>query len=137
MAEESKTRAFRLPPSLNERVEQYKDEQGMTASEALRDLVRSGLDSKQNSRPNTPLRALLYDAAGMKHRALVFAAVFVAVFALVSLPLGLEVLFLVPAAGYALTAVVGFLESLVLKKVTAADRAESTDSAAADTINNS
>jgi hypothetical protein len=44
MADSQPTRATRLPETLDERYTEFRDEQGMTNSEALRTLVRSGLE---------------------------------------------------------------------------------------------
>ena len=44
MADSQPTRATRLPETLDERYTEFRDERGMTNSEALRALIRSGLE---------------------------------------------------------------------------------------------
>ena len=46
MAEDSSTRTTRLSGELDERYEQYRDERDMTDAEAIRALLRSGLDEQ-------------------------------------------------------------------------------------------
>ena len=55
MADGSKTRSARLPDELNSKVEQYTEQQGMTNSEALRHLIRAGLDAEVNDELRTPV----------------------------------------------------------------------------------
>jgi len=55
MADGSKTRSARLPDELNSQVEQYTEQQGMTNSEALRHLIRAGLDAEVNGELRTPV----------------------------------------------------------------------------------
>jgi len=55
MADGSKTRSARLPDELNSQVEQYTEQQGMTNSEALRHLIRAGLDAEVNDELRTPV----------------------------------------------------------------------------------
>jgi len=55
MADGSKTRSARLPDELNSQVEQYTEQQGMTNSEALRHLIRAGLDAEVNDELRTPI----------------------------------------------------------------------------------
>jgi predicted DNA-binding protein len=46
MPDRSNTRAARLPGELDRKVEQYVEQQGMTNSEALRHLIRAGLEAE-------------------------------------------------------------------------------------------
>jgi hypothetical protein len=46
MADKQPTRSTRLPETLDERYTEYRDDKGMTNSEALRSLVRAGLEAK-------------------------------------------------------------------------------------------
>lgn len=55
MADGSKTRSARLPEELNSQVEQYTEQQGMTNSEALRHLIRAGLDAEVSDELRTPV----------------------------------------------------------------------------------
>lgn len=55
MADGSKTRSARLPGELNSQVEQYTEQQGMTNSEALRHLIRAGLDAEVSDELRTPV----------------------------------------------------------------------------------
>lgn len=55
MADGSKTRSARLPDELNSQVEQYTEQQGMTNSEALRHLIRAGLDAEVSDELRTPI----------------------------------------------------------------------------------
>jgi hypothetical protein len=55
MADRSNTRAARLPGELDSKVEQYIEEEGMTNSEALRHLIRAGLDAEVNDELRTPV----------------------------------------------------------------------------------
>ena len=55
MADRSNTRAARLPGELDSKVEQYTEQQGMTNSEALRHLIRAGLDAEVNDELRTPV----------------------------------------------------------------------------------
>jgi len=54
MADGSKTRSARLPNELNRQVEQYTEQEGMTNSEALRHLIRAGLEAEVNDELRTP-----------------------------------------------------------------------------------
>jgi hypothetical protein len=60
MADKQPTRATRLPESLDERYTDFRDGQGMTNSEALRALIRAGLevetadDEEESDAPKTP-----------------------------------------------------------------------------------
>lgn len=49
MPEQSSTRGTRLKGELDERYEEYRDDNDMTDSEALRSLVRAGLDAENGS----------------------------------------------------------------------------------------
>jgi hypothetical protein len=55
MADRSNTRAARLPGELDSKVEQYIEEEGMTNSEALRHLIRAGLDAEVSDELRTPI----------------------------------------------------------------------------------
>ena len=55
MPDRSNTRAARLPGELDSKVEQYIEEEGMTNSEALRHLIRAGLDAEVNDELRTPV----------------------------------------------------------------------------------
>ena len=55
MPDRSNTRAARLPGELDSKVEQYTEQQGMTNSEALRHLIRAGLDAEVNDELRTPV----------------------------------------------------------------------------------
>ena len=48
MAEKNPTRATRLPDGLDEEFLEFKDENDMTSSEALRNLIREGLTEKRD-----------------------------------------------------------------------------------------
>ena len=61
MAEDSSTRTTRLSGELDERYEQYRDERDMTDAEAIRALLRSGLD-EQAPKP-TGLTGKLFGAS--------------------------------------------------------------------------
>ena len=61
MAEDSSTRTTRLTGELDERYEQYRDERDMTDAEAIRALLRSGLD-EQAPKP-TGLTGKLFGAS--------------------------------------------------------------------------
>ena len=61
MADSQPTRATRLPETLDERYTEFRDERGMTNSEALRALIRSGLEvetadeeEEESEAPKTP-----------------------------------------------------------------------------------
>jgi len=101
---------------LYEEFEEYKEDNAMTNSEALRSLMRSGLEaqsSEGNDDPDRPpgvVNSLLFDAEKMKHDAVLIAAGFTIVWALLALPFALEAVALVPAGLYALTAALGFYE---------------------------
>lgn len=51
------TWAVKFPSELNQRIHSYRDERGLTKSEALRHLVRDGLESDPG--PNTPKDRIL------------------------------------------------------------------------------
>ena len=55
MADRSNTRAARLPGELDSKVEQYIEQEGMTNSEALRHLIRAGLEAEVNDELRTPV----------------------------------------------------------------------------------
>jgi len=55
MPDRSNTRAARLPGELDNKVEQYIEQQGMTNSEALRHLIRAGLDAEVSDELRTPV----------------------------------------------------------------------------------
>lgn len=57
MADSNRTHATRLPDGLEERYSSYRDERDMTDSEALRSLIRSGLDDLEAAdEPSWPER---------------------------------------------------------------------------------
>lgn len=109
---------------LYQRFAEYEESQGFESrSEAVRSVLRTALEEELSdddpaadlvdSDPNRPdglLGGLLYDANEMKHDALLISGVFWALSSMLTLPFGLEVLFLVPALAYALTATMGWLE---------------------------
>jgi len=131
MAEERSTRGVSLSGELDDKLVAYRDRNDMTTSEAIRSLLRTALEETERDegqiaesdpdRPDTVRAALLYDAESMKHDALLISGVFTALFALFALPFGLEVLFLLPAVAYALTAFVGYAEAWVLGASTRRD----------------
>jgi hypothetical protein len=47
MADNQPTRSTRLPETLDDQYTEYRDDKGMTNSEALRSLVRAGLEAKK------------------------------------------------------------------------------------------
>jgi hypothetical protein len=55
MPDRSNTRAARLPGELDSKVEQYIEQEGMTNSEALRHLIRAGLDAEVSDELRTPI----------------------------------------------------------------------------------
>jgi len=55
MPDRSNTRAARLPGELDSKVEQYVEQQGMTNSEALRHLIRAGLEAEVSDELRTPV----------------------------------------------------------------------------------
>lgn len=102
---------------LYQRFEAYLEEAGHgNKSAATRQLVKSALDDWEDQqrpghapdRPDTVLRALLYDADEMKHTALLISAVLLTLSAAVTLPMYAEVPLLAGSGLYAATAVVGF-----------------------------
>jgi len=80
MADGSKTRSARLPDELNSQVEQYTEQQGMTNSEALRHLIRAGLEAEtEDGRRLTKLEdSLARIAEGMAVAVFAIIAVYVA-----------------------------------------------------------
>jgi predicted DNA-binding protein len=80
MADGSKTRSARLPDELNSQVEQYTEQQGMTNSEALRHLIRAGLEAEtEDGRRLTKLEdSLARIAEGMAVAVFAIVAVYVA-----------------------------------------------------------
>lgn len=80
MADGSKTRSARLPEELNRQVEQYTEQQGMTNSEALRHLIRAGLEAEtEDGRRLTKLEdSLARIAEGMAVAVFAIVAVYVA-----------------------------------------------------------
>ena len=80
MADGSKTRSARLPGELNSQVEQYTEQQGMTNSEALRHLIRAGLEAEtEDGRRLTKLEdSLARIAEGMAVAVFAIVAVYVA-----------------------------------------------------------
>jgi predicted DNA-binding protein len=80
MADRSNTRAARLPGELDSKVEQYTEQQGMTNSEALRHLIRAGLEAEtEDGRRLTKLEdSLARIAEGMAVAVFAIVAVYVA-----------------------------------------------------------
>jgi predicted DNA-binding protein len=80
MADGSKTRSARLPDELNSQVEQFTEQQGMTNSEALRHLIRAGLEAEtEDGRRLTKLEdSLARIAEGMAVAVFAIVAVYVA-----------------------------------------------------------
>jgi hypothetical protein len=129
MAAESSTRTTRLSGDLDDRYIEYRDGNDMTDAEALRHLIRTGLEEEEKDavdkfeerhdrqypgRPDTLLAGLLYDAKEMRNTALLIAGVFLVGYTLLAGPL--SYLFLAVAGGYAVTSVLGFFVTPLLDR---------------------
>lgn len=116
MADSNKTRATRLPDETDEDFQEYRDKNDMTNSEALRSLIRAGLDEAHkgplDDRPETTLAGLLWDARRDIHT---FFAVSLLAAVLSVLTGGLlEVAFGTLSLLYLLTVTVGFVDGAIL-----------------------
>jgi len=116
MAGDRPTRSTRFPETIDDEFEAYRDDNDMSNSEALRELVKTGLKEKKShpldDRPDTRLAGLLWDARRDIHT-FVLIAVLSAAAGVLSTGLASSV-FLAVAFGYALTIVVGAIDALVL-----------------------
>lgn len=60
MSQEKKTIGAKVSPNLEERIEQYQDTEGFAnKSDAVRDLIETGLNEKENPSGNLPLPAVV------------------------------------------------------------------------------
>lgn len=109
MAKDNPTRATRLPDEMDADLQAYRDEKEMNNSEALRELIRSGLNEKRSDplddRPSGLLAGLLWDARRDFHTFVLVGLVAVLLSTLTSgIP---SLLFGAVAVLYALTVAVG------------------------------
>jgi len=118
MSERATTRAARLPGDLDEDFEAYRDAKEMSNSEALRELVRTGIDQKKqhplDDRPDGTLAGLLWDARRDIHLFVLIALVATTASLLTTGVVSSG--FLIVAAGYALTVVVGAIDAVVFDR---------------------
>jgi len=118
MADNTSTRTTRLSGDLDGRFVEYRDDNDMTNSEALRVLVRSGLAEANtdplDDRPDGTLAGLLWDARRDIHT---FVLITVLSLGFSMLTTGVISLgFLTLAGSYALTVLVGAIDALVLDR---------------------
>ena len=116
MADSNKTRATRLPDETDENFQEYRDENDMTNSEALRSLIRAGLEEANkdplDDRPETTLAGLLWDARRDAHKFLIAG---VLAFLAGQLATGFVATgFFLVAGSYALTVTVAGIDALLL-----------------------
>lgn len=116
MADSNKTRATRLPDETDENFQRYRDENDMTNSEALRSLIRAGLEEAHkdplDDRPETTLAGLLWDARRDVHKFLIAG---VLAFLAGQLATGFVATgFFLVAGSYALTVTVAGIDALLL-----------------------
>lgn len=116
MADSNKTRATRLPDATDEDFQEYRDRNDMTNSEALRSLIRAGLEEANkdplDDRPETTLAGLLWDARRDVHKFLIAG---VLAFLAGQLATGfLAGGFFLIAIGYGFTVSVAGLDALLL-----------------------
>lgn len=122
MAAESSTRTTRLSGDLDDRYIEYRDGNDMTDAEALRHLIRTGLEEAQKDavdrleeahdrqhpgRPDTMLAGLLYDARDLRHSAVLISGVLFVAYSMFASPLSYG--FLAVSGAYAVAAVLGFV----------------------------
>jgi len=115
MAKDNTTRGTRLPDEMDADFEAYRDANEMNNSEALRELVGTGLDEKRNDefaeRPDSWVAGLLWDARNEIHT---FVFVTLVAYLLSTLTAGLmSTGFEVVAFLYALTFLVGVADGLL------------------------
>ena len=120
MAESTPTRSTRFPEGLDERFTEYRDERDMTNSEALRSLVRAGLQEETEpdnpesdaggSRPSGLIGSLLYDARRSRGRNLGISFILLALYFGLALPTVVNYVVLGVAAAYLLSALFGCVE---------------------------
>lgn len=116
MADSNPTRATRLPGDMDEEFEKFRDVNDMTSSEALRSLIRLGLEEARkgplDDRPDGALSGLLWDARRDVHK---FLMAGVLAFLAAQLATGaLATVFFLIAGGYGLTVSVAGIDALLL-----------------------
>lgn len=114
MASENPTRGTRLPENLDEEFEEFRDTNDMTNSEALRTLVREGLEQKRSGpldeRPDGTLAGILWEARRDVHT---FVLIGIMCTLLMVLTTGwVSALAGVIAALYAVTVIVAAIDAL-------------------------
>jgi Flp pilus assembly protein TadB len=118
MAKDSPTRSTRFKEDLDDEFEKYRDTNDMSNSEALRSLVRSGMERERqdplDDRPDTRLAGLLWDARRDIHLFVLIALVATTASLLTTGVVSSG--FLIVAAGYALTVVVGAIDAVVFDR---------------------
>jgi hypothetical protein len=118
MAGDRPTRSTRFPEAVDDEFEMFRDVNDMSNSEALRELVKTGLEEKKkhplDDRPDTRLAGLLWDARRDIHTFVLIAVLSLAA-GVFSTGLASS-LFLAVAAGYGLTIFVGAVDALVLDR---------------------
>ena len=109
-------RTARLTGDLDDNFETYRDAKDMNNSEALRELVRVGLEEKRadplDDRPDTLLAGLLWDARRDLHTFVLIALVATGLSFLTTGVVSTG--FLIVAGLYALTVTVGAIDAAVL-----------------------
>lgn len=118
MGDSNSTRTTRLSGDLDDEFVEYREDNDMTNSEALRVLVRSGLSQEAadplDDRPDGLLAGLLWDARRDIHT---FVSISLVATGLSFLTAGVvSVGFLIVAGLYALTVLVGSIDALVLDR---------------------
>jgi len=116
MASQNPTRGTRFPDETEEDFQKFRDQNDMNNSEALRELVRTGLSEKRadplDDRPNSLLAGLLWDA---RRDMEVYVFITVACYALATLTTGfISGVLMLLFASYGLTVGVGAVDALVL-----------------------
>jgi len=119
MAKDNPTRSTRFPEDLDEEFEAYRDMNEMNNSEALRELVRAGIEEKKkdplDDRPDSLLAGLLWDARHQIHL-WVFIMTLATLGTVAASGAPVTAVFIVIASFYALTVVVGAVDALVLDR---------------------
>lgn len=119
MAESTPTRSTRFPEGLDERFTEYRDERDMTNSEALRSLVRAGLEERTETadnndeaggRPSGLIGSLLYDTRRSRGRNLGISMILLVLYFGLALPTAVNYVVLAVVSAYALSAVFGYVE---------------------------
>jgi len=129
MASQNPTRGTRFPDETEEDFQKFRDQNDMNNSEALRELVRTGLSEKRadplDDRPDSLLAGLLWDARRDLHTFVLISLVALGMFFLTSGFVSLA--FGVVASMYGLTIFVGAVDAVVLEKRLTLPSADASD----------